>query len=92
VDSFVASQLAFDDLHVDGLEVAPVAGGEVVEHPHLVAALEQRADEVRADEAGTAGDEDARHYDAPLLLNVLNLVAARPNASQVSASSGIPAT
>ena len=46
------------------VEVLAPAGGEVVEHGHLVAALEQGVDEVRADEAGAAGDEgahEARH-------------------------------
>ena len=38
-------------------EVLAAPGREVVEHPHGVAAGEQRADEVRADEAGAAGDE-----------------------------------
>ena len=61
VHTLVAAQLALDDLDVEAVEVRAVAGGEVVEHAHLVAALEQRADEVRADEAGAAGDEDARH-------------------------------
>ena len=41
------------------VEVAPVARGEVVEHAHVVAALEQGPDEVRADEAAAAGDEDS---------------------------------
>ena len=58
VDALVAAQLALDDLHVEGVEVGAVAGREVVEHAHLVAALEQRAHEVRADEAAAAGDED----------------------------------
>ena len=39
------------------LEVLPLAGGEVVDDGHLVAALEQRVDEVRSDETGAAGDE-----------------------------------
>ena len=38
-------------------EVALAAAGEVVDDRHLVAALEQRVDEVRSDEAGSAGDE-----------------------------------
>ncbi len=59
VHALVAPELALDDLdRVDDLrEVRPVAGGEVVEHAHLVAAREQRAHEVRADEARPAGDE-----------------------------------
>ena len=59
VHALVAAQLALDDLDVEAGEVRAVAGREVVEHAHLVAALEQRPDEVRADEAGAAGDEHA---------------------------------
>ena len=40
-------------------EVLAPAGREVVDDPHLVAAREQRVDEVGADEAGAAGDESA---------------------------------
>ena len=36
-------------------------GIEVVEHAYALAALEQRVDEVRADEAGTAGYEHDAH-------------------------------
>ncbi len=61
VHALVAPQLALDDLDVEPLEVRAVAGREVVEHAHLVAALEQPAHEVRADEAGAAGDEHAGH-------------------------------
>ena len=39
------------------VEVLAPAGREVVDDGHLVAALEQRVDEVRADEAGAACDE-----------------------------------
>ena len=41
------------------VEVLALAGGEVVEDGHLVAALDERVDEVRADEAGAAGDESS---------------------------------
>ena len=60
VDALVAAQLPLDDLDVvlQPGEVRAVAGGEVVEHANGVAALEERANEVRADEAGSAGDED----------------------------------
>ena len=61
VDALVAAELALDDLDVEPVEVRARAGREVVEHAHLVAALEQRAHEVRADEAGAAGDERRRH-------------------------------
>ena len=60
VDALVAAELALDDLDVEALEVRAAAGREVVEHAHLVAPLEQRAHEVRADEAGAPGDEHAR--------------------------------
>jgi hypothetical protein len=61
VHSLVAAQLALDDLEFldDVGEVPSVAGGEVVEHAHGVALLEQSPREVRADEAAAAGDEDA---------------------------------
>ena len=38
-------------------EVLALAGGEVVDDGDLVAAVEERVDEVRADEAGAAGDQ-----------------------------------
>ena len=61
VHALVAPQLPLDDLDVgvEPGEVVPVAGGEVVEHAHAVAALEQRVYQARADEAAAAGDEDA---------------------------------
>ena len=37
------------------------AGDEVVDADDLVAAVEQRLAEVRAEEAGAAGDDDAGH-------------------------------
>jgi tetratricopeptide (TPR) repeat protein len=40
-------------------EVLAPAGGDVVEHGHLVAPGEQRVDQVGADEAGSAGDQRA---------------------------------
>ena len=57
VHALVAAELAFDHLDVEPFEVRAESGREVVEHAHLVAALEQRANEVGADEAGSAGDE-----------------------------------
>ena len=68
VDALVAAQLALDDLDVvlEAGEVRAVAGGEVVEDPNRVAALEELANEVRADEAAAAGDEDlTAHAVAP---------------------------
>ena len=63
VHALVRAEVALDDLDVPSelREVRPAAGREVVEHADVVAALEQRLDEVRADEAGAAGDEDALH-------------------------------
>ena len=58
VDALVAPQLALDQLHVEPVEVLAAAGREVVEHAHVVAALEQRPHEVRADEARAARYED----------------------------------
>ena len=40
-----------------GAEVLALAGDEVVDDRHLVAAIEERVDEVGADEAGAAGDQ-----------------------------------
>ena len=52
VDALVRAQVALDELDVvlEPGEVGPAAGREVVEHADVVAAREQRADEVRADE------------------------------------------
>ena len=59
VHALVAAQLALDDAHVEAGEVLAAPRGEVVEHPHVLAALEQRAHEVRPDEPSAARDEDA---------------------------------
>jgi hypothetical protein len=48
--------LAFDQ-GGGGMEVLREAGGEVVEHHHVGARLDQRVDEVRADEPGAACDQ-----------------------------------
>ena len=66
VHALVAAQLALDDLDAEPVQVRAVAGREVVQHAHLVAALQQRADEVPADEPAAAGDEDAAHASALL--------------------------
>ena len=39
-------------------DVGRIAGEEVVDPNHLVIAIEQRFGEMRADEAGRAGDDD----------------------------------
>ena len=63
VHALVRAEVALDHLDVppELCEVRPAAGREVVQHADVVASLEERLDEVRADEAGAAGDEDARH-------------------------------
>ena len=61
VNALVAAQLPLDHLDVETLEVRPAAGGEVVEDANRVAALDQSAGEIRADEAGSARDEHLRH-------------------------------
>ena len=92
VDALVAAQLALDDLdRRSPSRFARDPGREVVEHAHLVAALEQRADEVRADEAGAAGDERRRHA-ANLRDPARRRRRQAPSPSQVTASSGMPAT
>ena len=64
VDALVGAELALDHGGVEAGQVRTAPRGEVVEHAHLVAALEQRAHEVRADEPTAAGDErDAAHAD-----------------------------
>src|SRR5262249_21316519 len=50
VNALVAAQLSFDDLDLEALEIGTVSGGEIVEHTNVVAALEERSDEIRADE------------------------------------------
>jgi hypothetical protein len=39
------------------IHVGPLAGGEVVEHDHVVAPRQEGVDEVGADEAGAPGDQ-----------------------------------
>src|SRR3546814_9261133 len=48
------------------LDVVDRTGDEVVDGNHLVAAIEQRLAEVRAEEAGPAGDDDASHQLRPM--------------------------
>jgi hypothetical protein len=91
VDALVAAELALDDLDVvlEAGEVRAVAGGEVVEDANRVAAFEQLANEVRADEATAAGDEDAAAQVS--LRDTVRDATARPSASQRRASIGTPA-
>lgn len=44
-----------------GRQVLALAGGEIIQHAHAIAARDQRVREVGADEAGPAGDEVKRH-------------------------------
>jgi hypothetical protein len=65
VDCVPVAQVPHHELRL-GAQVGRRAVGvgervEVVEHPHLVAGLQQRVHEVGADEARAAGDEDAAH-------------------------------
>src|SRR5690606_30885576 len=55
-DGVGVGDVALDDLDA-GREVVQPAGGEVVEHHDVVAPGQEGVDEVRADEAGAAGDE-----------------------------------
>ena len=57
-------------------EVLPLAGREVVHRPDPGAPLEQRVHEVRPDEPGRAGDEDALAVEFREHLDALVPVAA----------------
>src|SRR5262249_57823442 len=48
------------------VEVVGAAGAEVAQHAYGVAALDEGLHEVRADEAGAAGDEAGGHGRRPL--------------------------
>ncbi len=71
VDALVALDVALDQLDVVAElgEVLAPAGGEVVEHAHLVAVVEQALDEVRADEPAAAGDErpHGAHFESAFI-------------------------
>ena len=56
-----------------------MAGGEVVEAHDVLAEVEQRLDQVRADEAGAAGDEPAQRLRAQPLARRLRW--RRPSAT-----------
>ena len=56
------------------LQVVAVPGGEIVEPGHTLAELEQGLDQVRADEAGSTGNQPMMAVLAQLLPNVLNLI------------------
>jgi hypothetical protein len=46
-----------DELDVETVDVLASPGGEVVDDPHVISALEQGPSDVRSDETGSAGDE-----------------------------------
>ena len=48
-----------------GRDIRPAPRREIVEHRHLVPAREQVGGDVRADEAGPAGDQDAHAFISP---------------------------
>ena len=86
-DGVGVAHVALDEVGARVEVVGPLAvrGFEQqVEDPHVVAALEQRVDDVRADEAGAAGDEDHRRRQASVhpvpdvILPVLNEREALP--------------
>ena len=59
------ADVAFQELDVGALEICPVARvGQLVEDDDLVAGRGQALGEVRADEAGPAGDEHAHRGKA----------------------------
>ena len=71
------AHVALDELgarvEVGRRAVAPRQRVEEVEHAHVVAELEQLVDDVRADEAGAAGDQDA-HRRGMLAALVIDVV------------------
>ena len=67
VHALVRAEVALDELDVvlEPGEVRAAPGREVVEHAHVVAAREERAHEVRADEAAAARDERLHRGTSP---------------------------
>ena len=64
VDVDVVGDVVADELEIaiaQVRDVGEVAGQQVVDADDRVAAIEQRFREVRSDEAGGAGDDDAWH-------------------------------
>ena len=75
------AHVALDELgrRIEVVRAGGVGGGmQPVEDPHVVAAREQRVDDVRADEAGAAGDEHAAHRAATVRISVPVEKASRP--------------
>jgi hypothetical protein len=56
---FKVGQVPEDQLNViaDGRQIGQFTGAEIVQHAHVVSALDERVHESRADEPGSAGDE-----------------------------------
>ena len=66
VDVDVVGDVVLDEREVavgEVRDVGRVAGQQVVDADDLVAAIEQRFGEMRADEAGRAGDDDALFHE-----------------------------
>ena len=68
VDVDVLGDVVLDELEAlvagEVADVARVAGEQVVERDDRVPVGQQAVGEMRADESGAAGDQDARHSDA----------------------------
>ena len=60
-------------------QVVALAGGQVVQHTHAVAARQQRVGQVGADETGAAGDQDGafKHACSTCPIEPANLRARR---------------
>ena len=56
------TDVAFDEVHLDAVEVGDIARGEVVEDSHLVSAGDEPSHECRPYEAGATGDENSRSF------------------------------
>ena len=57
--------VALHELHLRPLEVRRVSGvGQLVEHDHVLARRGEALGEVRADETGPSGDQDAHRAEA----------------------------
>src|SRR5438093_4524180 len=77
--SFVALNVSFDQLNLAGQggNVLPAPRREVAETPHVISRAEKALDQMRADEARPAGDQDLLRVHAS-------------DGSRVRAASGVP--
>ena len=78
-DLIGTAHVPFHDFEL-GLEpgqIGPPPGREVIEYPDLIAAVDQPADEVRADEAGTSCDKDL-HRGKPMPKTGLEMLNRPP--------------